>query len=688
MRIGPIEIMFNKRAINASNISEIFTGNKSASGVSVNERTALTSTSVFSAVDILSRTLASLPLHVYRRLIGGGKEKVTEHPLYPILHDLANPEMTSFEFRQALMGHLALWGNAYAEIERNNAGEVIALWPLRPDRMTIKRDNNGLLYVYQLPNGEQVGLRQSNVMHVRGLSSDGIVGYSPIRMAREAIGLSLATEEFGARFFGNGSNPGGVLQHPGKLSEDAAKRLRDSWAEMHQGLSQSHRVAILEEGMTWQQVGIPPEYAQFLETRKFQVTEIARIFHVPPHMLGDLDRSTFSNIEHQGIEFVVHTMRPWLVCWEQAMKRDLFLPSERRIYFAEFLVDGLLRGDIQSRYQAYAIGRQNGWLSADDIRELENMNPLADGQGKVYLVPLNMVPADTLSVLTEPAPGQRSSAIINLNDKHDMNTKDETAITPEYAVRAANIRRGIANSYKKMFAEAALRCLKREEADIMRQARKVFANRNDVLFSSWLSDFYDEHEQFIRDVMAPVFLSYAEAVQAIAADEVGGQAGISQDLRKFTDDYIIGYTRRHIGGSIVAIRKALDDAIASSQDRIEALQKKFDEMKNNRPQEIAQEEAIRAGNAVAMVTYKENGVTKVRWAATGSSCPYCKKLNGKVVGVDKPYIAKDEIFEADEEAEGQQTENIKQPLVPSHDVKHPPAHQGCDCHIVAERGVL
>lgn len=229
-----------------------------------------------------------------------------------------------------------------------------------------------------------------------------------MRLAREAIGMALATEEYGARFFGNGAKPGGVLEHPGKLSKEAQDRLRTSWNEMHQGLSKQHRIAILEEGMSYKQIGIPPEDAQFLETRKFQLNEIARIFRIPPHLVGDLERATFSNVEQQSIDFVVHTIRPWLVRWEQAIKLKLFTPTERRRFFAEFVADGLLRGDIKSRYEAYAIGRQNGWLSADDIRELENMNPLPDDTGKVYLVPLNMVPADKVyEQFKQTDPGQQ-----------------------------------------------------------------------------------------------------------------------------------------------------------------------------------------------------------------------------------------------------------------------------------------
>jgi HK97 family phage portal protein len=414
LKIGPLNIKWERRSSLANPdkwLTEWFTGRwQSNAGVNVTPQTALQYSAIFACVRILAETLASLPLNIYKRLPGGGKEKAVDHYLYQILHELPNPEMTSFEFRETLMGHLALWGNAFAEIERNNAGRIIGLWPLRPDCMTVERNNGlssetgwdaggSLQYRYSLSNGEGVILKPWQILHVRGLSHNGIVGYSPIRLAREAIGLGLATEEYGARFFGEGTHPGGIMEHPGKLSEQAHQNLKKSLTEAYSGLGKSHRLMILEEGMKFSQIGIPPEDAQFIDTRRFQNEEIARIFRVPPHMLADLQRATFSNIEHQSIEFVVHTMVPWLKRWEQAIKRDLFLPSERGVYFAEFNVDGLLRGDIKSRYEAYAVGRQNGWLSADDIRELENMNPLPDGQGKVYLTPLNMVPVTSTQQL-------------------------------------------------------------------------------------------------------------------------------------------------------------------------------------------------------------------------------------------------------------------------------------------------
>jgi len=369
-------------------------GGKAKSGVVVNEQSALRVTAYLAAVKIISETVASLPLIVYRRLQPRGKERAPDHPLYTVLHDQANSEMTAYQFRETLQGHICNWGNGYAEIERDGAGRVIGLWPLLPDRTWPERDpvTQRIRYRTTLPDGDQVILPYERVLHIPGFGYDGLVGHNPVRLAREAIGMALATEEFGASFFGQGATPSGVVEYPNTLSDEAYERYVKSVREAYEGLSKAHRLMILEQGLTFKQITIPPEEAQFLETRKFQVSEIARIFRVPPHMLGDLERATFSNIEHQSIEFVVHTIRPWLVRWEQAIRMKLLTPAERREFFAEFLVDGLLRGDIKSRYEAYAVGRQNGWLSANDIREMENMNPIPGGD--VYMVNGNMMPVE------------------------------------------------------------------------------------------------------------------------------------------------------------------------------------------------------------------------------------------------------------------------------------------------------
>lgn len=369
------------------------------SGKPVNERSAMQMTAVYSCVRILAEAVAGLPLHLYRYTENGGKEKAIDHPLYLLLHDEPNPEMSSFVFRETLMTHLLLWGNAYAQVIRNGKGEVVALYPLMPNKMKVDRDERGqLFYTYQRSNdeaatmkGSTVTLKPSDVLHIPGLGFDGLVGYSPIAMAKNAIGMAIACEEYGAKFFANGAAPGGVLEHPGTIKDP--QRVRESWQNTFGGSGNANKIAVLEEGMKYTPIAISPEQAQFLETRKFQINEIARIFRVPPHMVGDLEKSSFSNIEQQSLEFVKYTLDPWVIRWEQSIMRSLLTPEEKKTYYAKFNLDGLLRGDYQSRMNGYAIGRQNGWMSANDIRELENLDriPTEEG-GDLYLINGNMLP--------------------------------------------------------------------------------------------------------------------------------------------------------------------------------------------------------------------------------------------------------------------------------------------------------
>lgn len=370
----------------------------SQAGKPVNERTALQMTTVYACVRVISETVASLPLHVYR-YTDEGKERDYKHPLYRILHDEPNSEMTSFVFRETLMTHLLLWGNAYAQIIRNGRGDVAALYPLLPDRMRVDRDEARQLFYEYTKDGVVHLLKPWDVLHVPGLGFDGIMGYSPIAVSKNAIGLAIAAEEYGSKFFSNGATPTGVLTHPGKVGSPAA--LRASWNEAYGGSKNAGRVAILEEGMKFEKVSIPNDEAQFLESRKFQVSEICRIYRVPPHMIGDLEKATFSNIEHQAISFATHTIRPWAVRWEQAMNRALLPEREKAGHFIKFNLDGLQRGDYKTRMEGYAIGRQNGWLNANDIRELEDLNPIPDEEGgNEYAVNGNMIPLKALRQMT------------------------------------------------------------------------------------------------------------------------------------------------------------------------------------------------------------------------------------------------------------------------------------------------
>ena len=393
----------------AGSAYSFFLGN-STSGKRVNERSAMQMTAVYSCVRILSEAVASLPLHFYEYSGDGSKAKATNHPLYFLLHDEPNPEMSSYTFREVLMTHLLLWGNAYAQIIRNGKGEVVALYPLMPDRMKVDRDEKGMLYYeYRMSTEDAptmqngtVKLESWDVLHIPGLGFDGLVGYSPIAMAKNAIGMAIACEEYGAKFFANGAAPSGVLEHPGTLKDPS--RVRESWTQTFGGSSNANKVAVLEEGMKYTPISISPEQAQFLETRKFQINEIARIFRVPPHMVGDLEKSSFSNIEQQSLEFVKYTLDPWVSRWEQAMVRSLLSAEEKKKYFIKFNVDGLLRGDYQSRMNGYAVARQNGWMSANDIRELENLDKIpAELGGDLYLINGNMTKLEDAGIFAVSA---------------------------------------------------------------------------------------------------------------------------------------------------------------------------------------------------------------------------------------------------------------------------------------------
>ena len=391
-------------------LAQAMAGNANTTGRPVTPATAVGSTAVWAAVRIISESIATLPLRVYERR-DGGRVIATEHPLYPILHDRPNPRQTAVEYREQQLASLLLWGNAYTWIDRWPSGRPRNLWPIRPDRVTVRIDvateNDpvpSLVYVVSTHDGGQRVYAADDILHVRGLSSDGLMGLSPIAVHRDAVGLEQAEREFAGRFFGNNGRPGGVLKVAGRLSNDAAVRLKQSWETAHRGLENAHRVAVLEEGIEWQSMGMPLQDAQFVEQRRFSIEEIARIFRVPLHLMGDLQRATYSNIEHQSIEFVVHTIRPWCVRLEQAYATLLY-PSERQALYVEHSVDALLRGDIKSRYDAYAVARQWGWLSVNEIRALENLNSVGvDGDSLIQ--PLNFGPMAGPA----PLPDQQTAA--------------------------------------------------------------------------------------------------------------------------------------------------------------------------------------------------------------------------------------------------------------------------------------
>ena len=400
----------------------LFGGGTSGAGVTVTPAIAMESTAFGPGVRVIAEDLGSLPCFIYRRLADGGREPDPDHHLYPILHDVANDETDAGALIETVTAWSAGRGRGYAEIVHNGAGKVTALWQVPPERVTPMRVQEGdapaeLVFHVKLPAGQRTAdgrdfyfLTRERIFRLNGISLDGVSGLNPAEQYREAIGLTIALERHGAKFFGNGAAPGGVIEHPDKLGDVAYARLKAAWEARHKGIENAHRVAILEEGMTWKATTLQNDHAQFLESRKFQLREGARIHRVKPHKVGDLEDATFSNIEHESIDHVVSTIRPWAVRWERAIRHQLLTPEERRTHYAEFKLEALLRGDTKTQFEAFAIGRQWGWLSTDDVREKLNMNPLPDGQGKVYLIPQNMWPADKLDVLVKKAAAEKPAA--------------------------------------------------------------------------------------------------------------------------------------------------------------------------------------------------------------------------------------------------------------------------------------
>lgn len=653
--------------------------NREAAGQSIGTpTTAMKLSAVFACVRILGETMGELPLILYQQN-GESRSRATNHYLYKLLHDRPNPLMTAFEFRETVQGHLALWGNAYIQLDYDVRGRVQELWPLLPGRMLeTKRDGNRILYHYQQPNGKMIWMSSDTIWHLRGLGGDGLNGYSVVGFARRSFESGLMADEFAYRFYKNDARPGIVLSHPGELSEGAHENLRKSWEEVHRGVEKSHKPAILEEGMTLHEVGMPLNDAQFIETRNFQIEDVARWFRMQPHKIGHMENATFSNIEHQSIEHVVDTIHPWAKRWEQSIQQTLILPRDRQKYFAKFLLDALLRGDTASRFDAYSKARQWGWLSANDIRKLENMNPFKGGD--VYLVPLNMVPSPQAGQEPEPEANAANRGFMDPRNRASLIDFRDQQQQPGLQTRTAPMRLRLRGSYLGLYKDAASRVLRREVNDIRSQIKKLSVGRamDPTKFLLWLEEFERSHADFVKRQMTPINGSYGEAIAIEALDEVGSEDEVGPEIVRFIDSYTGSYGARHTGISLDKIKQAIKSAQQNQEPAEDAILRELDTWEDGRANGIAEEESTRVNNAVAKTVFVLSGVKKLKSVAFGDSCPYCKALNGKIVEINKWFLA------ANEEL---LPEGVDEPLTTTTNIGHPPYHGGCDCMVVASFGL-
>ena len=619
-------------------------------GKTVNATTSMNYSAYYSAVLILAETMASLPVGVFRKRPDGFTEPATDHPLWPILHDAPNEEMTSTEFRGIMQGHLASWGNAYAQKRMTGGGRVESLWPLRPDRMEVRRDRTTrrLAYEYQPDSGPTQHLTRDDVLHLRGFGFDGIKGYSTFSQGRQAIAMGMTAEEFGGRFFANAASTNIALRHPGVLGKEAKENLIRSLQERHVGTEKAWKPLILEENMGIEQVGVPPEDAQLLQLRGHQVEEIARIFRIPPHMLQHLDRATFNNIAELGVGFLTYTMLPWIKRWDEGLWLQLLSPPDRRQMVIKHNVRGLLRGNLKDQAQYYKDGRQWGWLSVNDIRRLEDMPPVEGGDAHhspLNMAPLNAPPAQSGDGRGEPGPVEQ---------------------------RSGAARHRLSQAFRGVFEEQLGKLVAEETKLIRKDGLPRLGRREAGEFNTWIDNFYrlPAVRELISRSISPALDSYAQAIGTEVSEEINAEPDMAQ-AADFGEAYRATFVDRWAGSSSGQLRKLVSEAEQAGEDAVEAVEQRLSDWKETRAEQTSRNEVVRFGNALSKALFVGAGFLKLMWRTVGENCPICDELNGVVVSVSQSFVAADETLNP----EG------AQPFTSRSRIGHPPLHKGCDCMI-------
>lgn len=629
---------------------------ETSSGVLVDEDTALSSTAIFQGVRLISENVGAFPLHLNRRLQPRGRERVRDHPVARLLRR-PNPEITAMELREMVQANAILSGTGYAQIVRNSDGFPVELWPIPNHRIRPFRMASGTLAYRVRPPREEVDrvLMGSEVFVLRGFSRGGLIGENMVEKMRESIGLTLAAEKFTGRFFGSGSQPSGVLTHPHHLSDTAQQNLRESFEGRYTGLENSHRLMILEEGMTWEQTGIPPDAAQLLESRQFQVTEASRMLNITPHMLHSLDRATFNNIEELGISFVVYTLAPWVNRWEPRLDMHLLSDEDQRTLFTRHSIEGLLRGNVESRSAFYREMVGIGVFSQNDVRELEDMNDVKGGDRR--WVPLNWAPLD-----------QFDEFVAGGGDEEEMGVRERPRCRVRFARqrRNAEARRRLTLAFQRVFEDAAGRMTRAEVNDVRKAVRQFLARSDLAGFLLWMEEWYrDTFPRLVHTHMAGPFAALAESIAREARAEIDAEAA---PLDRFLTSYLEKFTARRAGKGTGQMRATLTEIDA---DLELAAEQRLDEWERDNPGTISRKETHQLGSAIATVIFTSNGFRLV-WLSFGDTCPYCNALDGRIVSEGEFFLESG----ADFQPEGAET-----PLRPATNIGHPPAHGGCDCGV-------
>lgn len=646
-------------------------GAVSESGMTVNESSMMSDSAVWCAASFIATNIASLPCPVYR-LDGRKKEKVSDHPLHKILNVRANDETVSMVFRETVLYHLLFWWGSVSIIERDRLNRIRGLWPVHPDRVAVRRDNGVLAYDVTHDNGIQKTYNRADVLHIPSFGPNGLIGFSMANKCRDSIGLILAMRSFANLFFRNGAHMGAIFEHPNKLGEQAHKNLTTSMMNSLSGLGKAHKLMILEEGMKVNKLTIEPEKAQLLEERQYSVTDVARWFNLPPHVLKDLSRATFSNIEHQGLELVKYSFRPWLVRLEQHYAGFLLDEQEQGRYIVKHNVEGLLRGDTAARSDFYRAQFQTGALTPNEIRELEDKNPINEPWADEVYIQLNMVPVSQMGKITEAAAAPKEKQKEEPEDLPD--TPDKRTVETRSKASLEQIIRGrdrIRSRFEPLFRDVAQKIVNRETLAIQKELKKQIGQRSASDFSTWIDEFYRTFPDYIRRSFSPVFRSYAESMAEVIAGEVGLEADFTDELRQDTEEYLAGFADQYAGSS----RGQIFSLMAEAEGEGEAfgeVQTRADEWHEKRAENVTRNETVGLANMLARSIVIGAGY-KLVWRNRGTSCPFCRQLEGRTVShKSESFLDSGTVLDGGDH--GKMT--VRKTL-------YAPLHKGCDCVQVA-----
>jgi len=667
-RKGSTEILTSR------DLAMLMQGSASAAGVGVSPNTAMRYVTVWACIRLLAESIAQMPVHLYRKLPDGSRQRISDIALAEIISSAPNSWQSPFEYFEFLVAALCLRGNHYAYINRLGSGAIAELIPLLPQSVTVLRDGYDLSYRVRFENGSTDTLPQEKIHHVRGLTLDGFVGVSPIAYQRNAIGLGMSAENHGSYLFKNGAMPAGTLSMPSELSDEAYERIRKSWRETHSADKQGG-VAVLEGGLKFDKISMSNEDAQYLEVRQFQRTEICSIYRVPPHMIGDLSKSSFSNITQQSLEMVKYTFLPICRRIEAAIKRDLLTEQERRRgLYVEFLVDGLERADLEQRYRSYNVGIMSGILSPNECRAMENRNPRPGGD--LYLAPLNMVDSSEGMPKEGGDPEEQDEDGGKSFKSKCIGTAVPAPLGKALITKGVLAREQLRESFAPRFKVLAAALVAYETGEL----RQAMADNNGEIgpgFSGSMTEIYRRLPDYIRNQFLGLMREYAVAVRNAALEEIDSEVEIdSNELAKYVEETMAAFSTRHISSSEGQLAALINDTVL--EDLPAAIEQRLSEWDATRAAKIASREPIQQESAVSRWVWLAAGVTLLQWQRRGNkSCPFCTALNGKIVGINEPFVEAGDFTPEGHEAS---------PLKVRGPKLHAPIHQGCVCVITPVRG--